>query len=628
MEQNQQRAPKKARSPEEQYVRQLRHKMAPTWKRRMASCRRRAMWGCWMNRMRLACGKKLHRLTQWAKQRPEAAQMGEFFYRIGLAGEYIALRTTHSLRQVAANVGHQSVRLIAAVGSRIGGVVGSVWKDITAPLVHFAVGLRNLRVYMRQIREEEEHAALGTAKRGAGYFFRGIWRYRVVARRALAYVMPLAALGVFVYTVHTVLNYNYVLAVEVDGSVVGYVESENVFDEAKADLSQRIRDAAGTGERWDVTPRYTIAVAEETMDESAMVDAILARSGDRIQNATALYVDDNLAAVTTEGDRLRGELQAMLDEYANPDNPAVIPEFQQHVETVDGVYFTDSIDAYDSISQMLHGEVEGEVYDQVHNGDSPSQIAARNGLTTQQLYDMNGGEKAVNSKMYPGEALLVKQQVKFLTVQTVETITATRPIPFHTEEQKTDELKFGVKQTVVEGVDGLEEYTINRYTRNGIVWDEPVESHVLQEPVNAVVKVGTKLPNGSVASVGNANFMWPVPNYTYVSRWMSSGHRGTDICAPYGTPIVASDSGVVVTASYHYSWGNHVVINHGNGYTTLYGHASQLLVRPGQAVEQGQVIALVGSTGNSTGNHCHFELTRNGALFGAQQIWAPSRRPV
>ena len=79
---------------------------------------------------------------------------------------------------------------------------------------------------------------------------------------------------------------------------------------------------------------------------------------------------------------------------------------------------------------------------------------------------------------------------------------------------------------------------------------------------------------------------------------------------------------MVTTAGYHYSYGNYVIINHGNGYQTLYAHASRLNVHVGQAVSQGDVIAYVGSTGNSTGNHCHFEMSYNGALFSAYTLFS------
>ena len=116
--------------------------------------------------------------------------------------------------------------------------------------------------------------------------------------------------------------------------------------------------------------------------------------------------------------------------------------------------------------------------------------------------------------------------------------------------------------------------------------------------------------------------LWPCPGQYRVTSnfggradpitgvWTS--HGGTDIAAPYGTPIVAANSGVVIFSGWHYSYGNYVIIDHGGGIATLYGHSSKLLVGKGQAVSRGDRIALVGSTGYSTGNHLHFEVRING----------------
>lgn len=116
--------------------------------------------------------------------------------------------------------------------------------------------------------------------------------------------------------------------------------------------------------------------------------------------------------------------------------------------------------------------------------------------------------------------------------------------------------------------------------------------------------------------------LWPVPgNYTITSHFggradpitgVWSSHGGTDIRAPYGAPIVAANSGVVIFAGWHYSYGNYVIVDHGGGIATLYAHSSKLLVSAGQAVNRGDKIALVGSTGYSTGNHLHFEVRVNG----------------
>ena len=121
---------------------------------------------------------------------------------------------------------------------------------------------------------------------------------------------------------------------------------------------------------------------------------------------------------------------------------------------------------------------------------------------------------------------------------------------------------------------------------------------------------------GSGGYVSTGNFTWPVPGFTNISCGYSSGHKAIDISGGgrtiYGTPIVAADSGKVATATYHYSYGNYVMIDHGGGYSTLYAHASSLAVSAGQTVTKGQTIAYVGSTGNSTGPHLHFEVRVNG----------------
>jgi len=89
-------------------------------------------------------------------------------------------------------------------------------------------------------------------------------------------------------------------------------------------------------------------------------------------------------------------------------------------------------------------------------------------------------------------------------------------------------------------------------------------------------------------------------------------HTGQDLAIGYGTPIHAAAAGDVITCRYGRGYGNMVVIYHGSGFSTLYGHCSRFLVRPGQHVERGQTIALVGATGLATGPHCHFEIRING----------------
>ncbi len=125
---------------------------------------------------------------------------------------------------------------------------------------------------------------------------------------------------------------------------------------------------------------------------------------------------------------------------------------------------------------------------------------------------------------------------------------------------------------------------------------------------------------------------WPLPGYYYISSvyggryspitgaWET--HRGADVPAPGGTPVQAASAGVVTTAKHGPSYGNYCVIYHGNGYATLYAHMQSLPnVSVGDVVSGGQVIGYVGSTGDSTGNHLHFELTINGSLANALDLY-------
>ena len=103
------------------------------------------------------------------------------------------------------------------------------------------------------------------------------------------------------------------------------------------------------------------------------------------------------------------------------------------------------------------------------------------------------------------------------------------------------------------------------------------------------------------------------------ARWGRS-HKGTDIGAPQGTPIYAAASGTVIFSEYGYGggYGNHIIISHGNGITTLYGHCTDLYVDEGEYVSQGELIATVGSTGESTGNHLHLEIRVDGVAQDPQ----------
>lgn len=127
---------------------------------------------------------------------------------------------------------------------------------------------------------------------------------------------------------------------------------------------------------------------------------------------------------------------------------------------------------------------------------------------------------------------------------------------------------------------------------------------------------------GSSIGSGPKNYAWPVPGYTYLSSYWGDGrnHKAIDIAGSqiYGKRVVAAQSGKVILASaggWGGGYGTYLIIDHGNGYSTLYGHLSRLAVSKGATVTRGQTVGYVGSTGYSTGPHLHFETRKNGVQY-------------
>lgn len=141
---------------------------------------------------------------------------------------------------------------------------------------------------------------------------------------------------------------------------------------------------------------------------------------------------------------------------------------------------------------------------------------------------------------------------------------------------------------------------------------------------------------GSSGAGSGANstgsFIWPVASYVYVSSRFGQrvhpitgeikNHTGIDIASNQGTTIYAADGGTITLAAWNGGYGNCVMIDHGNGYVTLYGHMSSIAVSQGQTVSQGDTIGYVGSTGNSTGPHLHFEVLKNGTRIDPEQFFS------
>ena len=412
----------------------------------------------------------------------------------------------------------------------------------------------------------------------------GLLSLREALRRPVGLLrLIVPALGAFAFAglVRGWLGQPFALRVEVNGTVVGYVASEQDFDEARADVQARVNtarallEAAGTAvPDWDLEPSFTLSISRERMAPGEVANAILQASGSEITAGTAVYIDGTLRFVTTEGDHLRTLLAEVRRPWMDPADPDSRVVFAHALRLVDGVYLTGSISPYTDVVAALQAD------------DSA-----------------------------------------LLQVQVIRRERYSQEVPYDTQTIEDDTLDFGTTETVQAGVPGQETVTYEVVYENGA----EVDSRVIDvtrttEPVTEILHRGTRLKSGMIGKLGTGSFIWPVPAYRHISRWANftpgvNYHQGVDIAAPYGTEIYAADAGTVVASTYHWSWGNYVKIDHGNGYQTLYAHMSAQAVHVGDVVEQGQVIGYVGDTGNSFGNHCHFEMYYNEQLFSAREVF-------
>lgn len=263
----------------------------------------------------------------------------------------------------------------------------------------------------------------------------------------------------------------------------------------------------------------------------------------------------------------------------------------------------------EALTLIITGNKEPKTY-VVQGGDTIWDIALANNLSPYELMEMNPG---VEDKLSIGQAVNLYQVNPYIRVNTKEITITSEKIEYNIKYENTSNLYKGQSQVKVAGNYGSKNVKAEVLKENGVVITNTIiEEEIIAEPSTQVTIVGTKtIP----ISTGSGQLAIPVTNIEISSAFGSRGasrHYGVDLRMPKGSPVLASDAGTVTKASYSGSFGNLIVINHGNGIQTYYSHCNSINVSIGQDVQKGDVIGTVGTTGNATGSHLHFEVRVNG----------------
>ncbi|EIJ80177.1 metalloprotease yebA [Bacillus methanolicus PB1] len=268
--------------------------------------------------------------------------------------------------------------------------------------------------------------------------------------------------------------------------------------------------------------------------------------------------------------------------------------------------------ADEAVKLLLKGTLEEKKY-QAKEGDVLGSIAENHGLTIEQLLRLNPGLKE-DSFINIGDELNVTVYDPYVFVVVDKEVFKKETISYKNKIVEDSSMFKGDTKIKQEGKNGSRAVAYVISEQNGkTVKKTAIKEEILQEPVDHIVVKGTKV----IPSRGEGSFAWPAVG-GYVSskmgyRW-GKMHKGIDIARPSDRTIKAADNGVVVSAGWDGGYGKKIVIDHQNGFRTVYAHLSSINASVGQTVSKGTKIGVMGSTGDSTGVHLHFEVSKNGRL--------------
>ncbi|MBQ7054393.1 MAG: M23 family metallopeptidase [Oscillospiraceae bacterium] len=426
-------------------------------------------------------------------------------------------------------------------------------------------------------------------------------------------------------------TYSVGVKITVDGKVLGYANNREDFEKALTFVEDRASEILERPYSVTSNIRFEVGLIEndEIISNEVVYDYFFSRI-DEISTLYAITVDGEVVGAS----RNRETLQDMIDKLLYVNDSAVHAKFSKNVEIIQTEVDSSKLISYDEIREKLLSRIHSTKEYTVRPGDTLEAIAKENGIAVQDLKKLNPGAENVSLRV--GEVLTIAKEVPFLSIEAVRRVEYTETIPFETKNVNDDTLYKGTTKVVTKGQAGERAVVADvTYIDNKEDSREIISSTITKEPITKVIHIGTKArpkkttvsesesesKSSSKSSSGSGKgatgrLSRPVSGAIISSNYgmrRGSMHKGVDFAARSGTRISAADGGTVTWAGWKSGgWGYLVVINHGNGLETYYAHNSKVTVSVGQKVSKGQQIAKMGSTGNSTGPHVHFEIHKNG----------------
>lgn len=500
-------------------------------------------------------------------------------------------------------------------------VIRWIFRELTDNLRQRNQINRELQLAVRKAKKEGRAAYTNSILRFAGSYLFG---ENGIFYTAFNYILPIVSLAFLIGVIRYGSGLEYGISVEYNGREIGVISAEADFKEAEREVQQRI-SYSDNDQAVDLSASFSLRIISDSdivMNSAQLANEMLAASDEELTEAYGIYIDGKFVGAVKDKAPVQDALDEKLLNYS-VDGIVKDISYKNKIEYTQGIYLADSVMEEQKTIDMLTSSTSKTAVYFAQADDSIVTICQKYNMTLEDFERLN---PSVDDKLKVGQMVSVTRTESYLPIQYVREIELSSLLDYETVQFETSSLNVGTTAVLVKGKKGEKNTTVEVTYVDGIEYSrKTISSEIIREPVVEQIGIGTysaRPASSSTMLYGSGQFGWPIDGGYISDTFISDrNHQGLDIAAPAGTDIYASGDGVVVSAGWNPGgYGYFVMIDHLNGYQTVYAHMSAVYATEGQTVARGQLIGAVGNTGNSNGDHCHLEVRYMGVCYDPAQF--------